>query len=409
MKFEFDVALFLDNELKKLGVYREEAITSDNFVIFNSEDLQKITKLTITGLENIDFLKFLPNLKKLRLLSKDYSLVMEDGSYFNNPLFNDISSYSVIENLTQLEELEIINDINIRELDFKRLTNLKKIKLFNNPNLSRLINMGNMHYLKSVVMYGNPIKEFQNFEEYLANTLDAETNIVDVDAYLANVKSVSDANKLYEKSISGQINVQFAEKSGLFHYTTTYLSNLTELYIKLYRKLVRSKIFDKPVTDRIEYVYEYGLKIKFAEKELKERQDLYDEILNKYNEIPDFYRKRLSFLHNSYSTFHFNYGNCEGIVNLMHIMLSMLGIESENVHCHDRRYNYSIVNNHALLRIKTDGEWFYYDAVYNRNIRIYGQTYEQITDYFDMSKFEKQKVDEKHNGQYNGTNTRKHR
>ena len=59
MKFEFDVALFLDNELKKLGVYREETITSDNFVIFNNEDLQKITELTITGLENIDFLKLL--------------------------------------------------------------------------------------------------------------------------------------------------------------------------------------------------------------------------------------------------------------------------------------------------------------------------------------------------------------
>ncbi len=409
MDFDLVTAIFLDNELKKQGVDRFLSITSKNFSYFNMEDLSKIKELTIQGMEDINFLAYLPCLKKLRIYSEDYSNVLEGGSYQNNILFNNIKDFSVIENLVQLEELEIINDINIEKISLKELVNLKKLTLANNPNLTHLLNMGNLHFLEMVVMYGNNIKVFEDFDEYLNNTLDATVNILDSDTYFSKIKSVKDSKKLYEKSISGKINVQFSEKSGLLQYTTTYLSNITELYTKLRRRLQANKVFEKTEEEKIQYVYEYGLRIKFAQNELIERETLYEEILNKYNGIPDFYKKRLSFLHNSYSTFHFNYGNCEGIVNLMHIMLSMLGIDSENVHCHDRRYNYSIVNNHALLRIKTVDGWFYYDAVYDRTKYIYKKTYEEISEYVDLSEYEKEKIEEIQHGKLYGNFNKRHR
>ena len=409
MNFDLVTSIFLDNELRKIGIDRNLSIISKQFTYFSIEELSEIESLTIQGIDDIRFLLYLPCLKKLKIYSEDYSNVIVGGSYQDSTLFNNISDFSVIESLYQLEELEIVNDINIQKIDFMNLVNLRKIIIANNPNLTHLLNMGNMHFLETVVMYGNNIKVFENFDEYLDNTLDATINILDSNTYFSKVKSVRDATKLYEKSISGKINVQFSEKSGLLEYTTTYLSNMTELYTKIRRRLQTNKVFDKTDEEKIQFVYNYGLKIKFAQDELVERQNLYEEILNKYKGIPNFYKKRLSFLHNSYSTFHFNYGNCEGIVNLMHIMLSILGIESENVHCHDRRYNYSMVNNHALLRIKTVDGWFYYDAVYDRTKLLYKKTYDEISEYVDLSEYEREKSEENEYGQHDGTNIRKFR
>ena len=409
MNFDLVTSIFLDSELKKIGIYRGLSITSKNFSYFNIEDLSKIEKLTIQGMEDVSFLSYLPRLKSLRIYSEDYSNVLDGGSYQNNILFNNIRDFSVIEKLAQLEELEIMNDINVEKINLEKLVKLKKLIITNNPNLTHLLKMGNLHFLENVIMYGNNIKIFENFDEYLENTLDAAVNIIDSDIYFSKIKSVKDAKKLYEKSISGKINVQFSEKSGLLEYTTTYLSNITELYTKLRRKLQTNKVFEKSEEEKIQFVFEYGLKIKFAQNELIERENLYEEILCKYNGIPDFYKKRLSFLHNSYSTFHFNYGNCEGIVNLMHIMLSMLNIDSENVHCHDRRYSYSIMNNHALLRIKTNDGWFYYDAVYDRTKLIYRKTYEEISEYVDLSEYEKEKVEEIQHEKFYGNINRKYR
>lgn len=409
MNFDLIVAVFLDNELKKIGINRCLPIMSENFTYFKREDLDQIKSITIQGMDDISFLLYLPSLKKLKIYSEDYSKVLAGNSYQNSNLFNDIKDFSVIENLVQLEELEIVNDINIDKISFKKLINLKKIVIANNPNLTQLLDMGNLHFLNTIIMYGNNIKVFENFDEYLDNTLDATVNILDSNTYFSKVKSVKDATKLYEKSITGKINVQFSEKSGLLEYTTTYLSNITELFTKIRRKLQTNKVFDKTEEEKIQFVYDYGMKIKFAQDELIERQNLYEEILNKYKEIPNFYKKRLSFLHNSYSTFHFNYGNCEGIVNLMHIMLSILGIESENVHCHDRRYSYSMVNNHALLRIKTIDGWYYYDAVYDRTKLLYKKTYDEMSEYVDLSEYEREKVEEKEYEQCDGTNIRKYR
>jgi len=339
MRFGIVASMLIDDELRKKGIERGLTILSRDYSHFTMEELSQIEELTLQGFDDVSFLKELPNLKRLCIISENHSNVMDSGTYFHNPVFNQIEDFSVVEALYQLEELQIINDVNVTCLDLSKLQNLKKLVIVNNPRLSELYGMGNLHYLEEVLMYGNPIKMFTNFYEYLDNTLDARTNIIDIDAYFSRIKTLRDAKALYDASLVGKIRVLFAEKSGFLEYTTVSVANITELYEKLKRKLQKDKVFDMSDEEKINYVYNYGLKVKFARKELEERKELYSEILNKYNGVPDFYKRRMNFLHNSYNTFHFNFGNCEGIVNLMRFMLYMLGIESENIHCHDKRYS----------------------------------------------------------------------
>lgn len=411
MRFGLVESMLIDEELKKKGISRGLGVMSPDYSYFAIEQLSLIEELTLQGFEDITFLKFLPNLKKLCIISENPSNVMDSGTYFHNPVFNQIKDFRSIELLSQLEELQIINDVNITSLDCSKLENLKKLIIVNNPRLSNLSGMGNLHYLRKILMYGNPIRVFDSFKEYLYNTLDAETNIIDIDTYYSNVRTLKDAKALYDASLIGQIRVLFAEKSGFLEYTTVSVANITELYEKLKRRLQKDKVFDMPDEEKIAYVYAYGLKVKFARKELEERKELYSEILSKYNGVPDFYKRRMNFLHNSYNTFHFNFGNCEGIVNLMRFMLYMLNIESENIHCHDKRYSSSIEHNHALLRIKTNGVWLYYDAVYDRENpnHIYAKTYFEISEYVDLSKFEKETTEVKQRAGHYDEYYRRHR
>ena len=61
---------------------------------------------------------------------------------------------------------------------------------------------------------------------------------------------------------------------------------------------------------------------------------------------------------------------CEGYTNMMHYMLSTVGIESKTVSCIGERDNKeeSFVDrgeNHSVIRIKTGEDWYYYDPTWD--------------------------------------------
>ena len=61
---------------------------------------------------------------------------------------------------------------------------------------------------------------------------------------------------------------------------------------------------------------------------------------------------------------------CEGYTNMMHYMLSTVGIESKTVCCIGERDNKeeSFVDrgeNHSVIRIKTGKDWYYYDPTWD--------------------------------------------
>ena len=61
---------------------------------------------------------------------------------------------------------------------------------------------------------------------------------------------------------------------------------------------------------------------------------------------------------------------CEGYTNMMHYMLSTVGIESKTVSCIGERDNKeeSFVDrgeNHSVIRVKTGNDWYYYDPTWD--------------------------------------------
>ena len=346
-------------------------------------------------------MRYLPNLRKVVIRSLDYERVIPTGEYKESNFFNQITDFSVIKECENLEDLYIENDVCIRELDVTGLRKLKNVYLINNPRLESIRGLDEQHHLKQVVMYGNNIKNFTNLADYLSNTLDAKQNIVDISIFFACIHSITQAKQLYDAYLKGLVHVSFAEKNGLTNYTTHTVEQITFLYIKFRRLFEQKGLMSANDSDKIGYVFRYVAEyIRFAAEEVEKRDRLYTELIEIYCGIPEFYKRNMGALHNSFNTYHFRAGNCEGIVNLMRFMLSILDIPNENVHCHDRRYKKNIELNHALLRACDNGRWLYYDATYDRkNIRnFYGRTYNEITDYVELSIFEKMISEEEEYG-----------
>ena len=378
--------------LKKLGIKRDCLVSDYNFDYFSESELDKIKTLFITGLDSIQFLRYLPNLEKLQIISDDYTNVLEYGSYKDNPRFNDISSFNVLKKLTKLKYLEITNDVNIESIDLSNMSELKTLILRNNPQLKTIIGADKLHKLETIIIVGNPIRNFEGFEYFLANTLDAKENVVDVDVYLSSVKTSKQAKDIYDYSLMGlySSNITFAEKCDIGDYTTMNIKEMTDLYRNLLRRISKVKLKDQVPATKIEYLYKYAVGIPFDIQGIKRRNDEYIKLYQQYNGmIPEFYQKSLNYLHSSYATYQLHKGNCEGIVNLMHYMASLLDIDSQTVHCHDRRSNI-YGSNHALIRFKTIEGWKYYDPTYDRENHDYykDMNLKEVEEYADLPKIE---------------------
>lgn len=370
---------------------------------FPEELLGKIKKVELinTRLENLDFLTFLPNLEELVISNLDYQRVCDCLDY-SESAFNIIRDYSAISKLTNLKRLTIDNDVCVTELDFSKLINLNSIVLTNNPKLSTLKGMGNLHKLDKVLMYGNSINYFEGFEDYLHNTIDSSVNTVDLDVLFTYVKSIQDLAKLYNLYVKGLTHINFSEKNGQVGHIDMEIPIFVELYKKIYTLFKRVKLFDENLTreEKIDYIYRFVTSnVKFAQDELQQRQRLYiDEVKPRYGKIPNFFDRHFGALHGSYYAYHFRNANCEGMVNLMRFMSNVLGIKSEDVHCSDKR-GYSTGLNHAIYRTMYNDVWCYYDPAYRVNTRrdrknaignFAKLSYDDVSSYLNLSRFEKE-------------------
>ncbi len=370
---------------------------------FPLELLKKIKKVVLINsrLDNLEFLTFLPNLEELVFFNLNYQKVADYLDY-SESTFNIIGDYSAINKLTKLKKLVIADDVCIEELNVSNLAELNTLVLKDNPKLKSIKGLGNLHKLDSVLMYGNSIKEFEDFESYLHNTIDASCNTVDIDVLFTYIKSIEDLNRLYGQYVRGLTNINFSEKNGQVGHIDMEIPLFVELYKKIYTTLKRAKLYDESVSDeqRIDYIYRYVTSyIKFAEEELQERERLYvSEVMPRYGKIPNFYDKHFGAVHSSYYAYYFRNANCEGMVNLMKFMSNMLGIHSEDVHCSDKKGN-STGLNHAIYRTMYKGVWCYYDPAYRVNTRGKDKkntvgnfarlSYDDVSSYLNLSRFEK--------------------
>ena len=400
VKFSCQEALVIVGALVDANIdFPAECLSENAFPLDILKQIKRVVLIN-SSLDNLDFLTSLPNLEELVFSNIDYQKVADYVDYSESN-FNMIQDYSAISKLTKLKKLVIDNDVCIKELDLGSLSELNTLILTNNPKLRSLKGMGKLHKLDTVCMYGNSIREFEGFEGYLHNTIDASRNTVDLDVLFTYVKSLDDLYKLYNQYVRGLTNINFSEKNGQVGHIDMEIPLFVELYKKIYTTFKRAKLYDEGVTKekQVEYIYRFVTSyIKFAEDELLERQRLYmDEVGPKYGRIPNFYGKHFGALHGSYYAYYFRNANCEGMVNLMKFMSNMLGIECEDVHCSDKK-GYTTGLNHAIYRTLNNGVWSYYDPAYRVNSRkdkkkltgnFANLSYDDVASYLNLSRFER--------------------
>jgi len=196
MKLNIELALIIDKELQKNGYIRLKKVIDPDFSIFTEEELSMIESIELTKVSSLDGLQLLPNLKRLIIKSPDFSRISMDLDLQDSNI-NTITDFSILNELTGLEELQIINDINISSLDISNLENLKRITVMNNPHLEEVIGLESKRKLEDIMIYGNAISTPFDINTYIKNTRGAKRNILDVSMYISMVnKDLGVANML---------------------------------------------------------------------------------------------------------------------------------------------------------------------------------------------------------------------
>lgn len=404
VKVSYSLALILNQILEEKGLREQLLLSNPKFNDFSESELSSITELTLTSINDLEGIEKLSHLKKLNILSIDFSKSIIGSSVKNNVMINPLKNFDFISKLVNLEELKIENNVFIEALDITSLTKLRKLVLTNNPKLGKLIGLDKLANLKEVLIYGTSISNKIDIEAYIDNTISAPTNILDISMY----HSIVDKNRDIAKTISdnvilGRTKLKFGESTGFLDYTKISPLELYDMYVKLDVFLKKNNLYEASDYDKIFFVYNYVTRnIKLDIDALEQRNREYIGYLNKDRNVPSYMFKNLTSLHNSYAAFHFKRANCEGFVNLMKFMLSMLDVPCTNVHCQDKRFGSYIGNNHAVLRTLCNDRWYYCDPTYDtKNPQDYFmKTLEELKDTHVLNDFEIMVNEEKQNGQY---------
>ena len=80
--------------------------------------------------------------------------------------------------------------------------------------------------------------------------------------------------------------------------------------------------------------------------------------------------QRLDRKQSSYKAIMSNRAVCEGIANMMHYMLTSVGVESQVIDCIDKNVKntktpYKERINHSAIKVKTGEDWYYYDPTWD--------------------------------------------
>ena len=156
-------------------------------------------------------------------------------------------------------------------------------------------------------------------------------------------------------------NISEVEKN---EYNTVQVKLMDEKCKEILGNIVRPEYSD---IEKTMAIYTYIVQnIKYDHILFKREKELID----KRQKIGKGESKILNGKQSSYNAFMKGEVVCEGYTNMMHYMLSSVGIESKTAICIGKRDNKeeSFVDrgeNHSVIRVKTGNDWYYYDPTWD--------------------------------------------
>lgn len=370
---DFDMAILLNNVLKENG-QRNDNIPVSSFRSFLKEELESIKQLTLENRQfrDISALKYCTNLKDLRIKSvnaKDFFTTVggisfaDDFKYDYESKCLDIQDYSVIENLKSLEFLEIGYDSNLKKLDVSNLKNLYLLNLYQNENLTEVKGIEDSE-IGELTLYRNNLSHSIDMEKIIE---DRPCNFkLDFDMYPEIKKKFPD---IIEKTNKTYTEVNWIENLSNLR-TNELTTNRIDVMNEKSKEILEEVIGDGYTDiEKISAIYAYIIQNVEYDYEMLDtahgiENEEYKKTMNILSEKMETYLDRKQ---SSYNAILKNKGVCEGYTNMMHYLLSSVGVQSKTVSC-SSDINKALVgrdSNHSVIRVKLEDDWYYFDPTWD--------------------------------------------
>lgn len=329
-------------------------VNLDDLILrLSKEEIDKVDELVVSTITNLELLKCFNNLKHLTIRCLD------DIEYTVNPIID----YKILNQLSNLEELNIISNDNIKSLDISNLE-LKKLTLVGNHNLKQIkIKTDN---LEELIISDNP--DFNlNFDNSMLNNIE-------------NIKKVLLDINLFHK-INCTNNIKFVEKisvGSFYFYSAKMVKSMYNLVNKIIKKYNECNISEELI---IELIYKNIVeKLNYDYENLEKR----DNYIKNYKNISNYNNKYKS-INSSYKAITNKNVVCEGYVGLFKYFLSLMGYKSVTVYCKEKD-NINALQ-HAALRYQKENEWLFCDPQLeekNKPLKFFNLTKEEFEQKYEL-------------------------
>lgn len=369
------LSLIILNKLIRLGKRTSFFGFDGNF---KQDELDCITDITITNCDSIKGISKLQNLKSLKIIGPNLSSFNETSG------INTITDFNEINQLYNLENLEIVYDENIEILNISNLHKLKSLRLFCDSNLKIIKGLDDKKNLGHVVICECSIIDLGNVANYINNTIDASTNILDIRMYAKLFSKPNIRTLLKNKYNMNSSNIRFGEHI-YFHdeIYTLDIYQVQDLYNKIKRLLTCLKIEQLDKEQQIYNIYKFVIKyLKYDYEGLDYRNKNYQKLLDSSIENKRYILRRMAIINSSFGALNSRKAVCDGYVNLFRLMLSFLNIPTQTVICKKDDMT------HATVKYYYDGHWHYADIEKDRdveNIKFYDMTRDEFEKLYELS------------------------
>ena len=261
----------------------KNSMSEDNILVeedFTQEELDSITELSIcyTNVGDIKELEKLKNLIKLSIISENSSLyakfengeIDEESYYFREK--TNIEDFGILGKLKSIEELRIESEENLSKLDVTNLKKLKKIELINNINLKEVIGLNETENLEKILMSKNGTGSLELKEFDIMSTVEnrkLKEVVLDIDMYPNLIKKFPHlAEKIEEYEKNNERVYTWIENKIAYNCWANKFStrNLKEMDIKVeeilqniiepeYTEIEKTLAIYNYITENVDYDY----------------------------------------------------------------------------------------------------------------------------------------------------------
>lgn len=373
---DFDLARVIREQLEQSGKRDNRFKTLIYSYTFTKEELDGITTLKLKNgqFKDISELKYLTNLVDLEISSvnaKDVSPKFRGGlepKYRYNNAKIETKDFSIIMSLTKLKYLTINYVEGLEQLDVSALENLTILELEGNSNLKQIVGLENKKDLETLTLLKNGVTRGFDLEKLLNSSLVSFNLDFDLYPILKRVNpNIDEIIKSKEGcSFSWSENISDIRYNSL---PSTLIKQMDDKVKEVLIDIVNNSYND---IEKICAIYAYIIQnVRYDHEALNASKS--EEARRKFAKTRGSTSITLDGVidrkQSSFNAIMERRSVCEGYTNLMHYMLTCVGIESVACTCSatpDKDF-VGLDSNHAVIRVKVGDDWFYFDPTWDAN------------------------------------------